>query len=176
MTLDDIVAHYEEGSRCICQDDTARFAALPSLPIAISEAALCGNGRGKRHSHQRRLKAAVLAEGRRRLLATERPLADAPDFETLHALVADALRPINGIGDLTIYDVATRIGAFLKLAPEAVYLHAGAAEGAKALGIRSAGGKPVPLNRFPEALRRLGAYHLENLLCTFKRELKRAAL
>ncbi|AZO77220.1 hypothetical protein B5U99_27555 [Bosea sp. Tri-54] len=116
-----------------------------------------------------------MAEGKRRLLAAEHPLADAPTFEALHALVAAALRPINGIGDLTIYDVATRIGAFLKLAPDAVYLHAGAAEGAKALGIRTAGGRPVPLDRFPAALRRLGAYHLENLLCTFKRELKRAA-
>ena len=37
-------------------------------------------------------------------------------------------------GKLAVYDTACRLGVYLKLAPEVVYLHAGTAKGAKALG------------------------------------------
>ena len=39
----------------------------------------------------------------------------------------------NLIGDLTVYDISTRIGAFLKLEPNRIYLHAGTRIGARAL-------------------------------------------
>ena len=58
-------------------------------------------------------------------------------FADLHDLVRREIGRIAGIGRVTINDVATRIGAHLDLAPERVYLHAGTAAGAKALGIKA---------------------------------------
>ena len=50
-------------------------------------------------------------------------------------LVERELMGIRGIGVLTVYDVATRIAAHLDLEPARVYVHAGTAEGARALGL-----------------------------------------
>ena len=49
-----------------------------------------------------------------------------------------------------------------------VYLHAGAAEGAKKLGIE---GDTVSLNDFPLEIQKLGATHAENFLCVYKNHL-----
>ena len=52
----------------------------------------------------------------------------------MHDIVSDVAADFHGIGSLTVYDTATRIGAFLKLEPDRVYLHAGTRDGARALG------------------------------------------
>ena len=42
------------------------------------------------------------------------------------------------LGELTVYDVAHRIGAYLQLEPDVVYLHRGTRIGARYLGLRLA--------------------------------------
>jgi hypothetical protein len=95
------------------------------------------------------------------------------NFADLHELVRREIGRIAGIGRLTVYDVATRIGAHLRLAPERVYLHAGTAEGAKSLGIDA--GESVSRSALPGAFRRLSAYEIEDCLCRYKRQLARIA-
>jgi hypothetical protein len=84
-----------------------------------------------------------------RLLDVEKQLCSCQNFEELHALVAQTIRQIHGIGELTVYDIAHRIGRYRSLSPQTVYLHAGAKDGAKALGITGAR-TSVPLKEFPE--------------------------
>jgi hypothetical protein len=79
-------------------------------------------------------------------------------------MVAVALRPIRGIGLLTIYDTTHRIGAYLKLSPEQVYLHAGVRVGAKALGLGDWQSK-LPMSVFPPAFQRLRPEQVEDCLC-----------
>ncbi|NJL51015.1 MAG: hypothetical protein HC930_00315 [Hydrococcus sp. SU_1_0] len=71
----------------------------------------------------------------------------------------------SGLGVTTAYDVARRLGAWLNMQPTMVYLHAGAAEGAKKLGIK---GETVSLNDFSQEIQNLGATHAENFLCIYK--------
>jgi hypothetical protein len=177
MTLDELVDNYQRDPKCcrVCEDELVWFASLPTLRRAISESALCNDSNGGRHPHQRRLKKMVLEAAERALLTVETDLAEAVDFEGLYTLVRNVILPIHGIGDLAVYDITTRIGAFLRLRPHAVYLHAGTAEGARSLGILSASGDPVPVDAFPAPLRRLSADHIENFLCIYKRQLKTAA-
>lgn len=79
---------------------------------------------------------------------------------------------INGIGDLTIYDTATMIGCPSKVYPDKVYLHAGAAEGAKALGVKgSVVDKSVFVAIFP-AFTRLEPMQIEDMLCIYKSHLQ----
>jgi hypothetical protein len=66
---------------------------------------------------------------RRALLDSCRSFAD------LHAVVSRAIRSVPGVGELTVYDTALRIGAKLGFARERVYLHAGTRQGAKRLAL-----------------------------------------
>jgi len=111
-----------------------------------------------------------------RLLAVEDALASAGSFEPLYAIIRNELGPVRNIGPLTAYDIATRIASYLGWQPERVFLHAGAAMGARAIGIRARVGVSVPQEVFPVELQGLPAYHLENLLCIFKAELAGAPL
>jgi hypothetical protein len=156
--------------------ERVRIGALPTLAAAISSAAMCVTPEGNRHSHQRRIPKAALQEAKRCLIAAEGALADAGSFEPLYGIVVNELRHVRGIGALTTYDIAASIGAYLGWAPARVYLHAGAAAGAKAVGVRSGEERSVPLDAFPRELRSLPPYHLENLLCIFKAQLAGAPL
>lgn len=79
---------------------------------------------------------------------------------------------INGIGDLTIYDTATMIGCPNQVYPDKVYLHAGAAIGAKALGVEGdVVDKSVFVSIFP-AFKRLEPIQIEDVLCIYKSHLQ----
>lgn len=88
------------------------------------------------------------------------------------------IRP-EGIGPLTTYDVATRVGAYIKLEPTAIYLHTGARMGWEALwGGRSripAQGRVARVSKevWPPALRQLSADMAEDFLCTYRDALTR---
>lgn len=65
-----------------------------------------------------------------------RPLADqiaaCKNFHDLHQFILKSCKSVPGAGPLTCYDIAQRIGVWLKVEPTEVYLHAGTREGAKA--------------------------------------------
>src|SRR5262249_51982407 len=94
-------------------------------------------------------------------------------FGELLELVGHAVGRISGIGELTIYDTALRIGGKLGLEPDVVYLHAGTREGARVFGLD---GASVPLSKFPPAFRGLKPREVEDCLCIYKRDLARIVL
>jgi hypothetical protein len=97
----------------------------PSLEDAIDRAGMAVSPAGKRLNHQRRIPRAVLRAWSDALLERRVELRRCKTFDALHTLMAEIGADPHGIGDLAIYDTATRIGAFLKLEPDLVYLHAG---------------------------------------------------
>src|ERR1700736_773729 len=132
-----IVDAYIRDSRDGAQRERQFFKGC-SLQRAIEFAALCKLPGGKRHPHQYRIPRDVLAEAESNLQEAAAEIRGCRKFAYLHELVWREIGSIAGIGRLTVYDVATRIGAHLDLDPERVYLHAGTAAGAKALGIEAA--------------------------------------
>ena len=124
---------------------------------------------GKRFSHQRRIPGPVLARARDVLLQLD--YRGLKTFSELYELVAQTLRPIPGIGLLTIYDTAHRLGAYLKFSPEHVYLHAGVRVGAKALALPEWKDK-LPMSAFPKAFQRLRPEQVEDCLCIYKSDLE----
>ena len=143
------------------------YADQPSLAAAIEVAAMCKMPNGKRHPHQYRIRGEALAEARRRLLAVD--LASAGTFDELHDLVAATVRGIWKKAELTIYDIAHRIGAHLGLAPERVYLHCGTRVGARALGL-GRGKKVLELRELPDEFHRLTPAEAEDCLCIYKEQ------
>jgi hypothetical protein len=76
---------------------------------------------------------------------------------------------IAGIGDLARYDIAHRIGSYLNLQPELIYLHTGTRDGARVLGLH---GETVDRSRLPRALNRLDPAEIEDFLCIYREELR----
>lgn len=165
MNLDACVADYIGRFRAVASQETAYYKMQPSLAHAVKVASTCKREDGKRHSHQRRIPASVLLEAERRLLTHIGSLETATDFCELHDSVDRLIRPIRGVGELTVYDIACRIGVFLNLEPTKVYVHAGTRVGAAELGLY---GKQIEKNDLPAAFAPLSAAEIEDLLCIYK--------
>ena len=80
--------------------------------------------------------------------------------------------PIRGLGAVWIYDTALAIGIALRLSPDAIYLHAGTAKGARLFGVR---GECWRSKEWPAAFHAssMSADDLESFLCGYLPELKR---
>jgi hypothetical protein len=169
MTHDEIVTDYIRTYRDRARGELRGFEKEHSLSAAIRRAALCQREDGKRYSHQRRIPRSVLEEAELRLQAAERSLAKASDFDAVHRVVKERIGGIHGIGALTVYDIAHRIGAYLRKEPMRVYLHAGTRVGALALGIEGDACDPRIL---PKVFSRLSAAEVEDCLCIYKDDLR----
>lgn len=169
-TYEDVVEAYIRNYRRDADQSLEFFRQCPSIQRAIEYAARCKLPSGKRHPHQYRLSGEVLAEGERNLQACAAELGRCRSFDELHQVVERELLVIYGIGPVTVYDAATHIGAYLGLEADRVYLHAGTAEGARAIGLehRRDGLDPSDL---PQPFQRLRAREIEDCLCIYKRRL-----
>ncbi|HVA22914.1 MAG TPA: hypothetical protein VMW62_00810 [Chloroflexota bacterium] len=143
------------------------FAIQQSLEAAIEQAGMAVTPAGKRFNHQRRISRAALRGWTDSLLTHRSTIQQVNRFAVLHGLLAKIGAGIHGIGPWVVYDTATRIGAFLKLAPDRVYLHAGTEVGAQALGFHR---RPsLSKGQLPGPFQRLSADEIEDCLCIYKR-------
>jgi len=144
--------------------------------------------REKIYPHQRRLGADILKRASDELLANLEEIKQCRGFDELLQRIESATRPLDGFGQVALYDTALRIGAKLDRWPKVVYLHAGTMEGYKNLcAICSShaylrktrvGQKWVKWVRqedLCEEVRVLKPHHAENFLCIFKAYFKNSA-
>jgi hypothetical protein len=143
------------------------FAGLPSIRLVIHHVAMARDENGRCFEHQFRILRTARPKAEGILTAAIPSIRACPSFEALHAQLAALLAPVRGLGPLYIYDASLRLGAFLKLAPKFVYLHAGTRVGARALGL---GKRRAYLEKreLPEALQVLTPDELESFLCIYK--------
>jgi hypothetical protein len=141
------------------------------LEDAIQHAGHCKLPTGKKHPHQYRIRASILAEAEQRLQASAAEIRECRTFDALHRLVQDRIALLDGIGPLTVYDIANHVGAHLGLEPELVYLHRGTAAGAKALGLNHRLDTLEP-GALPAAFRQLSPREAEDCLCLYKDDLE----
>lgn len=169
--LKSIVKHYIRRYQNSAVAESKCFQNIP-LKQAIEKAALAQDKDGKRFDHQRRIPKNVLCQSKERLLSRMADLQVVDSFETLHKLVKTTIDPIQGVGELTVYDTAFRIGVNLTLKPKVVYLHAGTRQGARYLQ------KAYPLDvlrefldvhDMPKPLQQLKPSEIEDVLCIYKK-------
>lgn len=141
------------------------FKALKSLDDAIRFA--CHGKEGKIHGHQHLVGKEKLEKARKVLQRHADEITASKSFDELLTLVEDRTSSIDRFGVLAVYDTSLRLGAYLNLWPEVVYLHAGAKKGCKALGVATKGGK-VEMEKLPKPVRGLEPYQVEDFLCIFK--------
>ena len=160
-----LVREYKARFRPGAREMVEYYSALPSLEDAIRRAALAIRADGKRESHQRRIPGAVLQEFARRVLRRKGQIARCREFGQIIEIIGHC--KVSGIGKLTMYDTALRIGAALRVAPSVVYLHAGTRIGARKLGL-DATGECIDIEDLPEPLGELEPREAEDFLCIYK--------
>ncbi|MBN2515905.1 MAG: hypothetical protein JXC33_07715 [Deltaproteobacteria bacterium] len=111
--LSAIVNDYIKRHRKAAEKELWWYAIQPSFVDAVSLAAIAQGPSGKRLNHQRRIPRAILEKSRHRLLQEIDRLESAASFEELFDTVESTIGGIKGIGELTVYDTALRIGARL---------------------------------------------------------------
>jgi hypothetical protein len=172
--LNDLVRDYKDLGRPKVERELREFRDERSLRRAVRRAGLAQDISGKKLRHQYLIPPAVLREWSRILVGRVKEIGACRQFPDLHEILRETGRTIRGIGRLTAYDTALRIGAFrgLHLPPDAVYLHAGAKIGAKAMGFVGRE-RAIPGRWFPKEFRSLEPYEIEHCLCVYRRELRR---
>lgn len=148
------------------------FRTMPSFELAIQHAALAENERSKRYDHQRRHSRSTLQRAQRAIIEIAHALRSARCFDDLHELLKQAIYPIHGLKEMYTYDTALRLGAYLRLRPERVYLHRGTRDGARALGL-DATNDSLAMSELPNELQSLSAVEAEDFLCIFKNHFHR---
>jgi hypothetical protein len=165
--VDDWVYRFSHGGvEAHRRDMVVEYCAkAPDLLEAIRRACDSKNEEGKQHNHQSRVPHAVRAAFAARIEPHQ-----AERIQTFDALYdyLDYVKP-SGIGPVTLYDVATRIAAFLELPVESLYLHAGVRVGWAALhGKRSPNVLRIPREQIPKELLRLPTDEVEDFLCCYR--------
>ncbi|BAU27103.1 hypothetical protein DFP93_104191 [Aneurinibacillus soli] len=141
----------------------AQFRNDPKKLCHLIGRAIASNG--KTQSHQKRIKRETKDNLEQHLLTIYPLIPSLKDFDELRELIT-----IKGIGDLTVYDTADRIGYAFGLHPEKVYIHRGAKTGAKNLLGRKAvrGRKFLYIHELPVEFQNLTPREAENCLCIYK--------
>ena len=160
------VEEYLDGPEA-CNLCLEELPEAEDMQSTIRNAALSVDRFGRRMSHQRRIPGAILRNVAVQLLEREREISTAKAFGDLHGQVERVCGPIRGAGELLMYDIAFRVGSFLGIEPDLVYLHAGTRKGARILGVR---GKVARVDAFPDALHRLRPWQLEDFLCRYAKK------
>jgi hypothetical protein len=125
---------------------------------------------GKVPDHQRRVGRKILTKACNRLLRLKDEINACESFADLIDLIEEHTSDIYRFGTLAVYDTACRLGVYLGLEPEVVYLHAGTAKGAKALGLDTSRGY-LEIGELPKPLGMLEPWECEDFMCIYKVEL-----
>lgn len=138
-----------------------------NLKDATRVAALCLNHENKRHPHQCRIPQNSLDELHIYLRARKKKIQESKNFDELFGLVDSA--NIFMIGDLTKYDVAHRIGEYLGVYPDKVFIHSGTKIGAERL-IGEIKTRTISVNQLPKIFldNKLSCAEIEDILCIYK--------
>ena len=167
----------------------AYYRNLPDLKAAILNGCSAkfkiiydGQEYELKHTHQEEFKDdkgnirgvnnSVLSEMALKLVSKAKQFDSAVSFDDVYNIVKSSR--VAGFGELSIYDAAVRISAYLGYKPDKVFLHAGARKGAESLEEKgllpddSSVEETLLISDFPTPIQKLDALQIENFLCSFK--------
>jgi hypothetical protein len=167
-----LIAHYKRWKASNPDTWVEHAANQTSLHDAITVAAASRDADGKKHPHQYRLQNDTLNAYGANLHNYEADLRQSVSFDDIMEIAYEARIP--GIGELAVYDTAIRIGSYLDIWPENIYLHAGARVGAYAI-VPNLNSNVISREELPEPFRSsdLTGYDLEDMLCIYKKVFSR---
>lgn len=151
------------------RDEVVEFCAKAmNYEQAVHRACESKRPNGHVHNHQSRVPIKVRRKFERIIMKSK---LKPSSFDKLYDAL-DAIKP-EGIGPVTLYDVATRIAAFMQLEVRSLYLHAGVRIGWCLLhGSRSPAQLRIERSDLPGPLLRLPTDEIEDMLCAYREFLK----
>jgi hypothetical protein len=169
-TLADVVKSFEERYTAHSHDPVIEYVMTsPDLPEAIRRAVAAKRRNGKMFG----MESCIKASSRQAFLVNVSTAGMVhrfnryKTFEEVFDLVRSCMVP--GIGELVVYNVSRRIGAYLRIEPkDFLYLHAGPLKGWKALTGQRGNPYRVSMKEVPAPLRVLTPHRLEDLLCEYR--------
>jgi hypothetical protein len=129
--LERIIKHYKLKSNKQVDSLVLFCLAQKTLIEAIQVAAESVDENNKLHFHQRRVEKSELNSFAERLILRVTEISLVKTFDELYEII-NAVKN-HYITELTVYDVAQRIGAFKNIYPEKIYLQSGTRIGAENL-------------------------------------------
>lgn len=165
--LNNIIKHYRQDILKNPDRHIVDCTHATNFHLAIELAATARTTTGKKHPHQWRVPSAVLSHFAKVLVDNAGEIRKVKSFNELYERV-EACK-VKGVGELTIYDTAHRIGSHLGLNPDKVYLHSGTRIGAEKL-IGRVKEKSITRHQLPLiiATSDLTEVEIEDILCRYK--------
>jgi hypothetical protein len=129
--LERIIDNYKKQKRKPVDYHVQFCLDQENLKDAIEAAARAVDDYGKIHFHQRRVAKVDLMAFADKLMSLESEFANAKSFDEIYAIVKKTNQ--TGINEITVFDTAFRIGSYLNLFPDKIYLTSGTRIGAEHL-------------------------------------------
>ena len=161
-----------------CSNEAFKYyASLSDWATAVEEAGRFHfDASGRCHDHQYRIYCPAKEQFLNDLRKNSKVIQNSAGFESLYDNIERFCKK-SGIGELTVYDTAMRLGAFLEkhkggsFKPHEVFLHNGAMKGAMVLFGRRVLARPcsrMPLSEFAKLFPNKEAWDVEEILCVYK--------
>jgi hypothetical protein len=172
IDLDKIVSEYLSASWPQHEKERAWYGEqTQTLCEAIERACMSRaptyNKKPKKSSHQSWINDCILLGAVTALKEFKGEFAQAKSFEEIIIAAKKGADQVRGVGQLCTYDFALRIGCYLKISPDVIYLHAGTRIGAEAL-LGKLKDSTLNVDALPDAFRKLTPDQAENVLCIYK--------
>jgi hypothetical protein len=166
--LHDIINHYKRYRKASPETWLLHCAQQNSLEEAIYVAAVARNHEGKKNKHQWRLKTIDLEKFAVQLVDKATEVGKSTSFDELLATIERF--KTHGIGSLAVYDTAERIGAYMNIFPEKIYLHAGVKVGAEKIVGKRLQKKYLLKEEMPSIFQQADLHcgAIEDILCMYK--------
>jgi hypothetical protein len=129
--LERIIKHYKLKSKRQIDSLILFTMTQKTLKDAIEVASKSFDENNKVHFHQRRVEKPELNNFAERLFSREGEINVAKTFDDIYEIINSEKNEY--ITELTVYDVAQRIGAFKNINPDKIYLQSGTKVGAENL-------------------------------------------
>jgi hypothetical protein len=169
--IQDIIDDYRVNYQKNANDELNAFRIQPTLEKAISYAALAQIPKiNKRFSHQYRLRNDALYQAKKALFGNQDVMKSSSSFNELYQNIETIVGDICGLGELYVYDTTIRIGAWLGLAPDEIFVHAGVRTGVRNLGLDPTRLK-ISRTELPKAFAAMEAHEIEDIMCIYKDEM-----
>ncbi len=182
FTLGDLVADFKHrrkdpDSPIMRNRDTVVDLCQQATDItdAINKACASIRPNGKMHNHQSKVPAVTKIQFADRLNRRRRSFLHCKSFSSLLIRVQRVGAATHQVGPVYSWDVAVRVGAYLGLEPEVVEVHAGTAQGAKALKLPQEDGHLI-MDLLPRELLALTADEVEDFLCVYRNVLSKCSV
>lgn len=161
--VDDYINKYRRYNKLTFR----KYQNLGNIEKAINNSALALDIKNQKSDHQYRIQVEALELSRKILLHNKKKISSCKDFDTLLKLIDSLLKDVKGLGELYYYDTTLKLGSYLNIFPEFIYLHRGTREGAKYLGLNYKK-EYIKKTDLPNELQTLEPYELEDFLCIYK--------